>query len=118
MVIRYIHQNPVKAGMVKRVDEWGWSSCVRYYSKNLHSRNLLDVDFILQKISPDITIAREQFKEFNERMNSDECLDDSVQDTRLSDDEARLEIKKLLGEMEIAQVKSLPSKIEIKCCEK
>jgi putative transposase len=107
-VIRYIHQNPVKAGMVKRVDEWRWSSCRGYYSKNLHSRNLLDMDFILQKISPDTTTAREQFKEFNERTNSDECLDDSVLNTRLSDDGAKIEIKKLLGEMEIAQVKSLP----------
>lgn len=26
-VVRYIHQNPVKAGMVDRVDEWKWSSC-------------------------------------------------------------------------------------------
>ncbi len=59
-----------------------------------------------RKISPDLTIAREQFKEFNERMNSDECLDDTVHGRRLSDDEARLEIKKLLGEMVIAQVKS------------
>jgi putative transposase len=26
-VIRYIHQNPLKARIVKRVNEWRWSSC-------------------------------------------------------------------------------------------
>ena len=30
-VVRYIHQNPVKAGLVNRVEEWKWSSCRGYY---------------------------------------------------------------------------------------
>jgi putative transposase len=107
-VIRYIHQNPVKAGIVKRSDEWKWSSCAGYYGKNSHPSNLLDVDFILKKLSTDITNAKQLFKEFNERRNNDQYLEDAVGGKRLSDDEARLEIKELLGPIEIAQVKSLP----------
>ena len=110
-VIRYIHQNPVKAGMVERANEWRWSSCIEYYGKGHYPGKLLDVDFILKKIAPDRTMAKEQFKEFNERQNSDECLEDSVHDKRLSDDEARVVIKKMLGKVEMAQVKSLPKTI-------
>jgi len=107
-VIRYIHQNPVKAGIVERSDEWRWSSCLGYYGKNYHHGNLSDVDFILKKLSTDITNAKQLFKEFNDRKNNDQYLEDTVGEKRLSDDEARLEIKELLGSIEIAQVKSLP----------
>jgi putative transposase len=30
-VTRYIHQNPIKAGIANKVDEWRWSSCVGYF---------------------------------------------------------------------------------------
>ena len=69
-----------------------------------------DVDFILKKLSTDITNAKQLFKEFNDRKNNDQYLEDTVGEKRLSDDEARLEIKELLGSIEIAQVKSLPRK--------
>ncbi|WP_175640723.1 transposase [Metabacillus schmidteae] len=108
-VVRYIHQNPVKAGMVKQTEDWEWSSCRGYYGIDLYPKNLLDSHFILKMFSVDRTMAKDRFKEFNERKNSDKCLDDTVNEKRrLSDEEARLEIKKLLSSMEIAHVKSLP----------
>lgn len=106
-VIRYIHQNPVKAGIVNRVDDWRWSSCLGYYGKN-DPRKLLNHDFILKMLSADITIAKEIFKEFNERNNTDTCLDNRVNKRRLTDEEARLEMKKLLGEIELPHIKSFP----------
>jgi len=107
-VIRYIHQNPVKAGIVNRADAWRWSSCLGYYDKDFHLTNLLDADFIYRLLSADLTIAKARFKEFNERKNNDLCLDDRVNESRkFSDEEARREIKILLGTIEIAQVKSL-----------
>ncbi|MGJ7920845.1 REP-associated tyrosine transposase [Neobacillus sp. LXY-4] len=107
-VIRYIHQNPLKAGMVGRVHEWRWSSYHEYYGRHDYPIKLLDADFIFSKISPDLTIAKDRFKEFNERHNEDKCLEDELNKRRLTDEEARIEIKKLLGEVEIAHVKSLP----------
>ena len=107
-VIRYIHQNPVKAGIVERSDEWRWSSCLGYYGENTHHRNLLDVELIFNKFSTDRTNAIQLFKEFNERKNNDQYLEDTISEKRLSDDEARLKVKELLGSIEIAQVKSLP----------
>lgn len=108
-VIRYIHQNPMEAGIVSRVDKWRWSSSLCYYDKNYHPRNLLDKDFILMMFSTDLTTAKERFKVFNEKQNNDKCLEDcNNKRKRLTDEEAGLTIKKLLGTIEIPQVKSLP----------
>jgi len=52
--IRYIHQNPVKAGMVKRAEDWEWSSCCSFYSdKSAPEAVLLDSDLILAFFSID-----------------------------------------------------------------
>ena len=105
---RYIHQNPVKAGIVHYPHEWKWSSCLGYYGKESYPPNLLDPHYLLNMFSPDISIARMRFKEFNERKNNDQCLEDNIYSKRLSDEEARMEIRKYLGSLEIPHVKSLP----------
>ncbi len=109
-VIRYIHQNPVKAGMVNRVNEWRWSSCHEYYGGTTHHpMKLLDSQSVFELFSSDKQVAVERFKEFNERKNTDVGLDEEVtRSSRLSDEEARPIIKRVLGQVEIAKVKSLP----------
>jgi putative transposase len=108
-VTRYIHQNPVKAGIASAPHEWKWSSCLGYYGKTIYPQNLLDPHFLLTMFSPQIPIAQTKFKEFNERKTVDQCLEESSSNNRrLTDDEARVEIRKCLGTCEIPQVKSLP----------
>ncbi|OIJ16383.1 transposase [Anaerobacillus alkalilacustris] len=110
-VVRYIHQNPVKAGIAKRVDQWMWSSCRGYYDhSSSSSQDFVDCDFILNRFSADLTTAIVKFKAFNERVNQDQCLEVDVK-RKITDDDARQLIKELLGTIEITQVKSLP-KIE------
>jgi len=110
-VTRYIHQNPVKAGIVSKPDHWKWSSCLRYYGKSVYPPSLLDSDYILNMFAHDRLIAKERFKEFNERSNQDICLEDHGDSSRrLSDEEARAEIRKCLGPLEIPQLKSLQKK--------
>lgn len=106
-VARYIHQNPVKAGIVRRVDNWKWSSCSGYYNKRVYPEKLLDEGFVLGMLSEDITVARERFQMYNEKTNNDQCLEEYAR-KRLTDEEARELIKVLLGSIEIAHVKSLP----------
>ena len=77
-VLRYIHQNPVKAGLSKKVDGYKYSSYNEYVSK----ANLVDTDFCFE------IIGREQFIEFNEQFNDDICLDMVENDRRLNDEEA------------------------------
>lgn len=106
-VLRYIHQNPVKARMVNKVEDWKWSSCLGYYGRDSFSKGLLAKNFILQMFSEDNSNAAiVRFREFNETVNNELCLDDEIK-VRLSDQEARVEILKRIGELEIAQVKSL-----------
>ena len=106
-VVRYIHQNPVKAGLVKRADEWKWSSCIGYYGKQYYLPMLLDSELILSKFSEDKDISIKRFIEYNEQENEDKFLDDRLR-TRLTDEEARDEIIKLIQGYEISQIKSLP----------
>ncbi|RNA67730.1 hypothetical protein [Alteribacter keqinensis] len=101
-VVRYIHQNPVKAGMVTRVDEWKWSSCPGYYKgAGALFCELLDSRFVLSQFANNMV----KFKEFNERVNDDQCLDIEMSQ-RLTDDEGRALIVELLGTtLNIALVK-------------
>jgi hypothetical protein len=107
-VLKYIHQNPVKAQIVKHVEQWRWS-CLGYYGNKVYPETLLDNEVILKMFSDDENAAIGEFKQFNELESNDNCLDD-VANKRLllSDEEARLEILKVINETEIAQVKSIP----------
>lgn len=107
-VIRYIHQNPVKAGIVDHIDGWPWSSYPAYCGQKIYPDDLLHSKMVLQMVSEDPTIAREKFKEFNEQNNQDECMDEGWQRRRLTDEQAREEMNRLLGDRTIPQVKSLP----------
>ncbi|SNS15561.1 REP element-mobilizing transposase RayT [Anaerovirgula multivorans] len=106
-VIRYIHQNPIKAGLVSKPQDWKWSSYSEYYGKKLYPQELLDSELILKLFSEDNEIAEKRFKEFNEQENEDNCLDDVIT-TRLRDEDVRLEIKKIISGINVGQIKSLP----------
>lgn len=108
-VIRYIHQNPVKAGIVPKPDQWKWSSCSGYYGLGSSPKGLLDCEFILNSFGGNLFTAQARFKEFNQAENDDECLDMGKKKLlRLNDEEAGRRIVLLLEEINIPQVKSLP----------
>ncbi len=106
-VIRYIHQNPAKAGLVKSLSDWKWSSCAGYYGNDIYPPGLLDSELILSMISGEKKNAITDFKKFNEVENEDPCLE-YEKTKRLTDDQARLEISKIISEAEMAQIKSFP----------
>ncbi|MDO9536683.1 MAG: transposase [Bacillota bacterium] len=105
-VVRYIHQNPVKAGIVKRPADWKWSSCSEYYGENVYHSELLDNELVLGLFSGNRDTAIEWFKKFNEAENKDICMDDSGI-VRLTDEKAREEIKKAISPLGIVEIKSL-----------
>lgn len=62
---------------------------------------------ILGILSLDKRIAVKRFRNFNEEQNEDKCLnDDKV--IKLRDEEAKPEVKKIIGGYNIAEIKSLP----------
>ncbi|MEN6324892.1 MAG: transposase [Syntrophomonas sp.] len=70
-VLRYIHQNSVKAGLVDEIIKYRWSSYHNYLGKS----GLLDTDFALEMFSDVRTQALKRFKEFMNDVNEDRCLD-------------------------------------------
>lgn len=83
-VFRYICQNPVKAGLCKRPEEYPWSS----YYPNSPYRSLVDGEKIRELISP------AEFPAFL-RQDSPDLFLDVERDGRLSDREAIARIKAL-----------------------
>ena len=64
-VVRYIHQNPLKAGVCKSIDGYNFSS----YNEYVKKADLVDTDFCLG------IIDKEQFLDFNNEYNEDVCLE-------------------------------------------
>lgn len=91
-VLRYIHQNPVKAGMVKKVEDYPWSSFREYTEKE----NICDTHFLLSLFSEDTGKALQQFKEFNLAENQEKCMEYD-EDLRLNDNEATEIIQMISG---------------------
>ncbi|MDD3365574.1 MAG: transposase [Syntrophomonas sp.] len=74
-VIRYIHNNPVKAGMVLKAEEYPWSSYRSYIKLNPRKDELMDTQFVLDIISNDRLMAIEEFKRFSNEADDAEYLD-------------------------------------------
>lgn len=70
-VLRYIHQNPVKAEISDGVDDYKWSS----YKEYIEGGSLTDTSFALDMLSCDRKKAVGLFKEFCNQRNSDACLE-------------------------------------------
>ncbi len=108
-VLRYIHQNPVKAGLVKNVEEYEWSS----YNEYMKNATITDINFALDFFSSDRLKAIKLFEEFTNEKNEDKCLD-YEEKLRLKDDEVRgyLAINGIKNKDEINQLdKSKRNKI-------
>lgn len=78
-VLRYIHQNPIKAGFVKSIDDYRFSSYNDYADEE---SEIVDFNFALSMMK------KEEFIAFNHEKNDDICLDINEQNFRLSDKEA------------------------------
>ena len=63
---RYIHYNPVKAGMCAHISDYKWSSDV-FYRRNM--KNIVDIGFLLGMLSSDRIRAIREYIEFMDRMD-------------------------------------------------
>ncbi|ABR49938.1 protein of unknown function DUF1568 [Alkaliphilus metalliredigens QYMF] len=91
VVLRYIHQNPVKAGIIKTICDYKWSSYADYL--NLHRSTIVDRD-----IAMGYFIDTDEFIKFHSQQNTDYCLDYEER-KRYTDDELKECIKSIV-EME------------------
>ena len=82
-VLRYIHQNPVKAGLSK-IEEYRWSS----YSEYISSCGITDTGFAL-----DLLGSKEKYIEFMNESSDTKCLE-IINTNRMTDENATAIIRK------------------------
>jgi putative transposase len=68
-LVRYIHQNPIKAGITNSPEEYPWSSCATYFQSDKSSFIFTYVDYeeVLKIFSTDLEQAIEEFKRFSSK---------------------------------------------------
>ena len=83
---RYIHQNPVKAGMVKSVGDYKWSSYTCYLNESNYFSKVVETETVLGLFSDDKSSAIRCFEEY---MNEEaqETFIDLVEDVEVMDEE-------------------------------
>jgi REP element-mobilizing transposase RayT len=111
-VLRYIHQNPIKAGIVNKLEEYTWSSYAEYL--RLTNDQYIDQDFVLNLFDENRTKAIDDFKVFNETKTDDECLDIREKRT-ISDQEAIKLIKKKYAVGSSSELNHFDGKKRTKC---
>ncbi|MBE6729741.1 MAG: transposase [Ruminococcaceae bacterium] len=97
-VIRYIHQNPIKAGICKSVSDYEFSSYKEYFKDS----DLIDGDYVFE------IIEKEAFKTFNNEKVFDICLD--VEDKpkiKVTDEQAKKIIEKVTKCRNVAEFQML-----------
>ncbi len=91
-LVGYIHNNPVRAGMVKNAVEYKWSSCQPYMG--LQEIPFLTTDFVLGQFGKTLGESRKRFQEFVDKGRSEGAraeLFRGVHDSRILGDEKFVE---------------------------
>ena len=83
-VLRYIHQNPVKARLCRSVESYPYSSISEYYSKP----ELVDTSFAFSML------PLQEFVDYHNQYSDDQCLE-IEEHIRLTDDETKRIISKI-----------------------
>jgi REP element-mobilizing transposase RayT len=101
-VLRYIHQNPVKAGLSSDAASYQWSS----YKDYTHKSGITDTGMALSMFSEESVEALSLFETFMNEEEKAVCLDID-ENTRITDKEAREKIRNLCGAINPAEFQDL-----------
>ncbi|OAT80932.1 transposase [Bacillus sp. MKU004] len=89
-VLRYIHQNPLKAGLSTDVFKCKWTSIHEYSNPD----STLNITASLQLFSNDQTQAHIQFNDYMSKDADDTCMDEAPK-VKKTDDEVRGYLKRI-----------------------
>ena len=108
-LMRYIHQNPIKAGLVSEVCDYRWSSWHEYASSSLSLPPVCTVQSVFKRIKrqellEQISATLEMFDDPLDK-NEDTAVFRSV-----SDSEARELLRQSCGHSNIFEIQTLPRK--------
>lgn len=106
-VLRYIHQNPLKAGLARDMDACRWTSYQEYIVKG--RQPVVDIDMGLNLFSQYRDKAVAMYIDFHREVHNDKCMDygDFI---RLTDKQVRAVMIKLGYTTTALQHMSLPSR--------
>jgi REP element-mobilizing transposase RayT len=109
--IRYIHNNPVKAGIISRAADYPWSSYKLYKAD---SSGFLDKEFVLKMFSENAKKAILLFEEFNEKYGNMQFLEydeRNLEEKRVeAENEARVIINEYLKHRNLTQYNLIANK--------
>jgi len=96
-LVRYIHQNPIKAGMVKSAEEYKWSSHHSYLNEDAPLAGLLEKETVLGLFSANQE-AIKLYKEYMGQEGQEEFMDLAEETEVMDEGEARKHFERLLQE--------------------
>lgn len=92
-VLRYIHQNPIKAKIVNNIADYKWNSYLEYRDR----KKIVDTEYALNIFSDKHDEAVVRFVQFSKEPNEDICLDFRENKINVSDDDLRQLIRQEFG---------------------
>lgn len=72
-LVRYIHRNPLRAGLVKKIGRYSWSSH-RGYLSNAAKWEWLHKDFVLRMLAKNRAVQIRKYRRFVEKQDSDPLI--------------------------------------------
>ncbi len=110
---RYIHQNPLKVGIVEKLQDYPYSSYSDYVRNN---SGFVDIDFLLNMIAEERKSALQQFIDFNNSLDDEDYeLEDSI---KRKDVMAKVKIIQLTGGIKPSEIRNLPKKVRYELLKK
>ena len=88
MATRYIHKNPVKAGIVKKAEKYKWSSYKAYLGKDTALADAIDKELVLGIFSEDENEAKKEFIKFTKMEEEDKFIEIDEKRNRMEENQA------------------------------
>lgn len=108
-VLRYIHQNPIKANLVKDISEYQWSS----YNDYIFNKGFIDREFVLRIFNEDEANAIKAFDKFTKKINDDVCLEVEDKQRKLTDREL-IELIENMIKIKVINIQNQPKELRNK----
>lgn len=101
-LMRYIHQNPIKA-QISKIENYKWSS----YREYVYNNGITDTELILEKFDKDFNVALDKFKGYNQKIvdltNDQDVLEYEIV-LKLTDEQLIHIIKHEIGEQNLQNI--------------
>jgi|GEM_PF-38817 len=95
-VVRYIHNNPIKANIVKHAGEYAWSSYGIYTNIHKDIRGVINKEAVLELFSPNQNRAIDLFIKYSEVENAEIFIELEKADEKSKSIQNELDAKKLI----------------------